>query len=84
MALCVTVKLLTPDYDIFTEAINWSLTYDLPESVQDYDKNLYGYSPPVLIRRKRANFYKKLEILVDKWVHFSSIFFQLLICDWPF
>ncbi|XP_065222852.1 uncharacterized protein LOC135847312 [Planococcus citri] len=67
VALCVTVKLLTPDSDIFTEAINWSLTYDLPENVQDYDKNLYGYSPPVLMRKKRSALYKKFEVFINKY-----------------
>lgn len=66
MALCVTVKLLTPDYDIFTEAINWALTYDLPESVEDYDKNLYGSSPPILARKKRSDLYKKMEAFINK------------------
>lgn len=66
MAICVTLKLLTPDYDIFTEAVNWALTYDLPESVSDYEKNLYGSSPPVQARKKRSNFFKKVESFMKK------------------
>lgn len=65
VAICVTLKLMTPDYDIFSEAVNWSLTYDLPESVADYDKNLYNYSPPVLARKKRSNFFRKVEAFMN-------------------
>ncbi|KAK7602837.1 hypothetical protein V9T40_006811 [Parthenolecanium corni] len=66
VAICVTLKLLTPDYDIFSEAVNWALTYDLPGSVADYDRILYGSSPPIQARRKRSNFFKKLETFMNK------------------
>lgn len=56
---------MTPDYDIFSEAVNWALTYDLPESVADYDKNLYGFSPPLVARRKRSSFFRKIELFIN-------------------
>ncbi|XP_060814692.1 uncharacterized protein LOC132906480 [Bombus pascuorum] len=30
IALCLTVHTLTPDDDIFTEGVNWGISYDLP------------------------------------------------------
>lgn len=61
VAMCVTLKLMTPDYDIFTEAVNWALTYDLPASPQDYERP--KPLPINVTKRSAITAYRILEML---------------------
>ncbi|XP_066900844.1 uncharacterized protein [Halyomorpha halys] len=61
-AFCMTIKAITPDEDIFSEAVAVAVSYDLP-----YNSTTLGVSPPhVQSRTERSVVYSKLERILDK------------------
>ncbi|XP_068081350.1 uncharacterized protein [Anabrus simplex] len=68
VAFCMTIKTTTPDVDIFTEGVNWAISYDLPNetrSREDAPFDPFLPPAPVLLRRHRRSFYSKLEVLFN-------------------
>ncbi|XP_072152169.1 uncharacterized protein [Bemisia tabaci] len=66
LALCTQIKALTPDEDVFTEAVNWAISYDLPTSESaesSSEESSEERKPPgiILVRRRRSEFFSKLE-----------------------
>ncbi|KAL0270712.1 UNVERIFIED_CONTAM: hypothetical protein PYX00_008020 [Menopon gallinae] len=62
-AFCITIKSTTGPDEIFTEGVNWAISYDLPNETIHDKKD--GYEFPVLIRRHKRDLYIRMEKLID-------------------
>lgn len=69
VAFCATLGFVgNPSYLYFSWAINWGLTYELPNQTwilnqQNYRRPL---PKPVVLRRQRRELYGRLETAIDK------------------
>lgn len=62
VALCMTAQTTLPE-QIFTEAINWGIAYELPNESSTLREFLYPKH--IMRRRNRRDLYQKLETIMD-------------------
>ncbi|KDR23471.1 uncharacterized protein LOC110837223 [Zootermopsis nevadensis] len=64
VAFCTTWKTLTDDLDIYTIGLNWAISYELPnQTIRDTET--HRIVPPFTLRRRRREFYLRLEAAMD-------------------
>jgi hypothetical protein len=64
IAFCVQWGILDSDPLIFTEALNWAVSYELPnQTIRNPDTNRLVV--PYILRRNRRELYQKLEVAMD-------------------
>jgi hypothetical protein len=64
IAFCVQWGILDSDPLIFTEALNWAVSYELPnQTIRNPDTNRLVI--PYILRRNRRELYQKLEVAMN-------------------
>jgi hypothetical protein len=64
IAFCVQWGLLDADPMIFTEAVNWAVSYELPnQTIRNPDTN--RLEVPYILRRNRRELYQRMEVAMD-------------------
>lgn len=58
----MTAQTILPT-EVFTEAINWGISYDLPNDTSTIRQ--YLYPKHVMQRRHRRDLYQKMELIMD-------------------
>lgn len=60
----MSLKALTGPDTIFTEGVNWALSYDLPNETI-HNRKETGYDFPVVLKRHKRDLYVRMEKLMD-------------------
>lgn len=76
VAFCATFGMIgNPNVDYMSWALNWGIAYNLPNQswiIENRHKKLMPKS--IVQRRHRRELYNRLEIAIDRYVHYLFVY----------